>query len=238
MRNVSKKAAGGGPYDRDVLNDGNSFPLSWTGRPWKCIQRVQRVYQQFKRGYFTFIDWEGGAREYVGRITQMPEETRSRNNSFSLSGVIFTEIPGCPMRVWPQDWEGDGAWLYPLNGWGDQDIATQGSWDKTARGSDYDAFTPMDNAGMAGDWAQYEYCGYGFQLSLMKGPGFGIADVYLDDVQIQTVDLYSAVDHPEIVIEQPEVSLDFHRVKVVLTGNKNAAAAAAGVSWHALRVIP
>ena len=233
----SKKASGGRPYDLEGINDGYSFQMSFTGRPWTCIQRVRRFYEEFKHGYFTFIDWEGGGREYVGRITTMPSETRTRNGVFSLAGVVFTEIPNCPMRAYPTDWEGDGVWLSPIDGWGKLQVAVDGAWTKVQRQFGDTSVTTVDSAGVAADAAQYEYLGYGFQLWMMNGPGFGIIDIYLDGTKLETLDLYAANNSLALVHEEKKVSRDFHRVKVVISGNKNAAATAAAASWHRLRVI-
>ncbi len=167
----------------------------------------------------------------------MPDEQRTRNNAFSLSGVVFTEIPLSPMRSYPSDWESTGIFLFPLNGFGDQEIVLDGTWSVIARMVGDKQITTADSSTI-GDSAVYEYLGYGFQLSMLQGPAFGKVAVYLDDVQLETVDLYADTDQgPSIVYEQPKVSRDFHRVKIVIRDEKNDASSGYAASWHALRVI-
>jgi len=91
----------------------------------------------------------------------------------------------------------------------------------------------------AGDSATYEYKGYGFRLWMRTGPEFGQVNVFLDGVQVAAnLDCYAAADGgPAMVLVQEAVVLDFHRVQVVCTGNKNAAATGTAVSWVSLDVM-
>jgi hypothetical protein len=97
----------------------------------------------------------------------------------------------------------------------------------------------MDNAApTAGDWAQYEYRGYGFRLFLRRGPAFGKCQVNVDGVaQGAPIDCYSAALGQFLALEVPNLPLDYHRVQVVCTAAKNASASAAGISWLRLQVM-
>jgi len=100
------------------------------------------------------------------------------------------------------------------------------------------AYVTMDDPGTLGDWACYEYRGYGFRLYMLKGPEFGKADIYIDGVLLETVDLYNATDiGPQIVVTQQNLPLDIHRVQVNCDGTQNVAATGAAVSWYALEVM-
>jgi hypothetical protein len=56
---------------------------------------------------------------------------------------------------------------------------------------------------------------------MLQGPEFGSADLYIDDVFVQTVNLYAATEKgPQIVYAQPSLALDIHRVKIVCDGAK------------------
>ena len=59
----------------------------------------------------------------------------------------------------------------------------------------------------------------------------GIADVYLDGTKVRTVDLYAAAKQNQYVAYQATGLTDGpHTLKIVVTGNKNAAAAGAFVT--------
>jgi hypothetical protein len=73
---------------------------------------------------------------------------------------------------------------------------------------------------------------------MLKGPEFGKADIYIDGVLLETVDLYNATDiGPQIVVTQQNLPLDIHRVQVNCDGTQNVAATGAAVSWYALEVM-
>jgi hypothetical protein len=153
--------------------------------------------------------------------------------------VEFTEIPICPMVEYPTDWAHEAIWHYPFNDYGDQKLAVSGAWAKATHIFDKKTVITMDTAGAnAGDWAQFEYRGYGFQLSMLKGPAYGEADIYVDGTLLQTVDCYAAENQgPQIVLRAPGISLDFHRVKAVVDATQNASATAPALSWAGLQVM-
>jgi|ERR1035437_356295 hypothetical protein len=248
---LHKKAVGGTPWTRETQNTGHVFLFSWFGRTWACVQRLKRYYEQYEDGFFTIVDWDGGGRQYVGRFTTEIVPTLTANNKWDVQNVTFEEIPQQQMVSFPSDWA-DAIALFVTNDFGDQKLAVSGSWTQTARTSIAGAqstvyvplslvgtpYTTMDDAGTPGDWACYEYRGYGFLLYMLKGPGFGKADIYIDGVLLETVDLYNATDiGPQRVVTQENIPLDIHRVQVVCDGTKNPAATGTAVSWYALEVM-
>lgn len=99
----------------------------------------------------------------------------------------------------------------------------------------------MSNPGNAGEWAQYQYRGYGFRLMLMAGPNQGQCQVLLDGAPVQTVDCYAALvggaQPAPFVLTRQNLSLDFHRVKVIALGTKNAASGGTAIGWYSLQVM-
>jgi len=169
-----------------------------------------------------------------------------------VQNVTFDEIPQQAMVEYPSDWDHDAVAFFVTNDFGDQKLAFNGAWTQTARTAVAGAqgtahvslttvgtpYVTMDDPGTSGDWACYEYRGYGFRLYMLKGTGFGQAGIYIDGVLLETVDLYNATDiGPQIVVTQQDMPLDFHRVKVICNGAKNASATGAAVSWYALEVM-
>lgn len=253
---LRKKAVGGTPWTRETQNIGHSFSFSWLNRSWECVQRIKQYFEQYEDGFFTVVDWDGGGRHYVGRFTG-PEfpVIEAANGMWSVQNLAFDEIPRVPMLEYPSDWDHDSILFLPWNDFGDQKLATSstntGAWAQTnltgaapeitlagiARATL--PTTSMENsAPTAGDWATYEYRGYGFELWLAKGPGYGQCDIYLDNALVQTVDCYAAAElGPQMVLQQQSVVLDIHDVQVTALATKNASASGTAIAWYALQVM-
>jgi hypothetical protein len=244
---LHKKAVGGTPWTRETANTGHAFSLSWLGRTLAVAERLKWYQEQYEDGFFTIVDWDGGAgeqgRHYVGRFTSEVVPTETANNRWDVQNVMFEEIPQQPMVKYPSDWRKNAIWVWPYNDFGDQKTATQGAW---TAGYPEGAPPPgkvqskaFTNPGTnAGDWAQHEYRGYGFKLYMLKGPAFGIVQVYVDGALVETVDLYSAAaTGPAVVVFQGSLALDIHRVQVLTTNTKNAASSAPAATWWGLQVM-
>jgi hypothetical protein len=249
---LNKKAVGGTPWTRETQNTGHTFNLTWLTRTWACVQKLKWYYEQYEDGFFTIIDHDGGGRQYVGRFTTEVVPVETGNGMWDVQNVTFEEIPQQQMVTFPSDWANDAIAFFVTNDFGDQKLATSGAWTQTARaavagaqGTEHvslstvgTAYVTMDDPGTLGDWACYEYRGYGFRLYMLKGPEFGKADIYIDGVLLETVDLYNATDiGPQIVVTQQNLPLDIHRVQVNCDGTQNVAATGAAVSWYALEVM-
>jgi hypothetical protein len=251
---LHKKAVGGSPWTRETQNTGHVFTFSWLGRSEACVERLKWYYEQYEDGYFTIIDQDGGGREYVGRFTSEVVPVETGNNLYDVQNVTFEEMPSVPMRNYPSDWDHDSILFSVNSDRGDQKLATSGAWTfanlsaapaVTLGGIARGAATTyplqlavMNNPGNAGEWACYEYRGYGFKLWLRQGPTYGKADVYLDGVLLTTIDCYAAADlGPQIVLTRQSVSLDIHRVKIICDGTQNASATDKKITWWALQVM-
>jgi hypothetical protein len=253
---LNKKAVGGTPWTRETQNTGHVFNFSWLGRTWACVQRLKYYYEQYEDGFFTIIDQDGGGRQYVGRFTTEVIPVETGNGMWDVQNVTFEEIPQQAMVEYPSDWANDAIAFFITNDFGDQKLATYSptnAWAQTARtsvtgsqGTEHvslatvgTAYITMDNPGtVAGDWACYEYRGYGFRLYMLKGPEFGQVDLYIDGVLRTAIDLYSATDiGPQIVATYQSLPLDIHRVQVTCDDTKNSSATGTAVSWYALEVM-
>lgn len=248
---LRKKAVGGTPWTREIQNAGHVFTLSWLGRTLACVQRLKQYYEQYEDGVFTLVDWDGGGRHYVGRFTTEVSPVETSNNKWDVQNVTFEEIPRQTMLQYPSDWDHDSILYLPYNDFGDQKLATSGTWAQAALGiaaphitlggTDRQALLPttvQQNIGTtAGDWATFEYRGYGFKLWMLTGPNCGKCDVYLDGTLIQTVDLYAAAAAVSAVLVQANTPLDIHDLQVVVDDTKNAASSGFLVQWYALQVM-
>ena len=267
---LSQKAAGGAPYTRDTQNTGHRFAFSWIDRNYACVQRVKQFSEQFEDGYFTIIDWDGGpqgeGRHFVGRFVTEVIPVETDFNKWSILNAEFEEVPTVPMVQYPGDWDNDAIWHYASNDFGQPKAATYlaanaGLWALTPRPGMLQgagAASPgasLDTAGALGDWAQYEYHGYGFQLFMLAGPDGGRFTISLDGVELvnplpipsipggafvpnTTFDSYAVAPlNPALILTWPKAPLDFHRVMVTALAQKNAASTGTNVRWWALKVM-
>lgn len=246
---LHKKAIGGTPWTRETQNTGHTFNFTWSTRSWDCVQRLKWYGEQYEDGYFTIIDHDGGGRHYVGRFTTEVTPVETGNGMYDVQNVTFEEMPQAPMLSYPSDWNHDSVMFFVANDRGDQKLATSGAWAEAAVAAPtvtlggvaretLPGLVMTDGGATAGDWATYEYRGYGFQLWLVRGPEYGQCDVYLDSVKLQTVDCYAATElGPQMVLSQPDVSLDIHDVQVVVDAAKNSSSSGTKISWYALQVM-
>lgn len=234
------KPAGGRPWSIETSNSGHVFSLSWISRSFLCAQRLKQFYEQYEDGFFTIIDHDGGGRHYVGHFIGEFPITQTGNDRFDVQGLTFEEIPGVPMIEYPSDWDHDAVALRPVNDYGDLMLSVSGVWAQRQQvdASGLSVTTLYNDGTAAGAWATYEYRGYGFRLYMQQGPACGEVQVVLDGVVLGTVDLYSALNlGPQCVFQRGTVSLDLHRLKVVVLGVKNGASSAASATWSMLEVM-
>jgi len=73
--------------------------------------------------------------------------------------------------------------------------------------------------------AELLFTGTSIQLVGFKAPNRGLADIYIDDQLVQTVDQYATTQQPKsIFFEKTGLSSGTHKIRVVVKGAKSAAA--------------
>jgi hypothetical protein len=251
---LRKKAVGGTPWTRETQNTGHTFSFTWLTRSWACIQRLKQYYEQYEDGYFTIVDHDGGGRHYVGRFTTEVNPVEVGNGMWDAQNVTFEEMPQAPMVSYPSDWDHESILFGVNNDRGDQKLAVQGAWTQgaiaqpaitlggLARGTGSALPLPavaMNNPGTtAGDWATFEYRGYGFKLWLVKGPAQGKCDLYVDGVLNSTIDCYSAsAAAAASVITVGSLSLDIHDVQILVDATKNVSSSGLNIGWYGLQAM-
>lgn len=241
------KPAFGRPWSRTVGNGGHSTTFSWMGRSGACVERLKQWAEQYEDGFFTIVDQDGGGRHYVGRFVGDMPLSQAGHDKYNIQGWSFEEIPGCPMVEYPSEWERWSVLMPPIDDFGDQTAATfsalAGHWfrPEPVANDDGSVYTPrqlMIPAPTAGDWITFEYRGYGFRLWAKCGVSYGIISMFIDGVAQPDIDLYNALELGEtMVYENAAIPLGVHRVKLVLTNTKNAAALGTGALIDKLQVM-
>lgn len=237
------KPAFGRPWSRESGNSGHSYQLSWTRRNLMVTNRLKLFFEQFETGFFTLIDWDTG-RHYVGRFVGDMPQSFEVNGRFSSTGWTFEEVPGCPMLQYPDNWECWGVIMRPFDDFGDERVAvSSANWTQPAAVLNDEGVLVQPNqlqdlAPVAGDSVTFEYRGYGFQLWADSGPGYGIAQLVVDGVVIQNIDLYNADEQGVgVVYENTAMPLDIHRVELVLSATKNEASSGTGMLLDSFKVM-
>jgi hypothetical protein len=243
VTHITVKAAQGAAYYREMTDLAHQFLLNWGSTP-DCqksadeIARIKYFYEQFRDGFFTLIDHEGGGRHYVGRFTTPVEPIPVGHNRWAAQGVLFEEVPGATMLTYPNRWDKDAIWRYVLSDFGELKVALSGNWAVETNSQFLGGHDLIWAPGQAGDWAQMAYVGYGFQFWARTGSDSGIADLYLDGTQIATLDQYTSQPlGPRMLYQQLNTPLGQHVVKLVMTDTKNPASGGYYVIWNALKVM-
>lgn len=245
ITHVAIKASDGPGYSREVSDLLYQYSLSW-GSTRNCaksredMQRLKRFYQQFRKGFFTIIDYEDGGRHHVGHFVTPVEPVRVGNLYWSAQNVLWEEVPGVPMASYPSDWDGDSIWEYTLTDHGEIQPAPDdyANWTLTDDAHSASPAAKDFQSAVADAFVQLEYVGWGFQLWAPKGPALGIAEIFLDGVSQGTVDLYAAAAADSAsLLEVQDVPLAKHLVKMVCTHAKNGSSSDYTVVWDALKVM-
>jgi len=194
-------------------------------------------------------DWDG--RNFVGRFTSEPEAIETANGKWTIQGAMFEEVPTARMLVYPNDWANDGHPInvcddfFPLGVPKPLVALMQGTWitqlnPKLAGPSAADptAYECIDVTPAAGDWAQTQYTGWGFQMTFRLAATLGAIAIALDGVTLTTLDLSTGVatgstgivsvvvTGAAATVTVTNVPLDIHLLKVAYAG----ASTAGGVS--------
>ena len=245
LTHLNAKANQGVPYFREITDTGHQFSLNWNDKLASHARKLKWYYEQYRDGFFTLIDHEGGGRHYVGRFSQPVEPTPTAHNHWSVQQVVFDEIPGAPMLSYPDNWDHDAIWRLLLNDSGDRMVAAvSGTWSLLGTGGSALAALAKSgyvflNAGISTtDQAAYVYAGYGFQLWAPGSTAMGIAAIYLDGVEVGTVDFYAAAPTASAALfSMPNVSLGLHTVALQPTNTKNGSSGGYVIAWDALKVM-
>lgn len=238
------KANQGVPYYRELTDTGHQFVFNWADKPRTAIDRLKWYYEQYRDGFFTYIDHEDGGRQYVGRFSAAVEPVPTAHGRWTVQGVTFDEIATAPMLKYPNRWDTDSVWRFAVNDFSQRMVAAQsGSWTLAANSQAKSGYEFVNANTNTTDTAAYQYVGYGFQFWARTGPNMGQANLILDGTSLGTLDFYSAAaispntQGSSPLLAQLNVPLGVHLVQLVALNTKNSASSGSTIVWDALRVM-
>jgi beta-galactosidase GanA len=135
--------------------------------------------------------------------------------------------------------------LAPSTGYTYDDTASAltytGTWTHAGLSSGYTAgdYDSTESwSGTAGDSMTVTFTGTGIQWIGPKNTNGGIADVYIDGTLAGTVDTYTSAgkEYQQVLFTQTGLTAGSHTLKIVVTGQKDAASSAANVVIDAINV--
>ncbi len=235
------QAASGKMYGRREFGLGRVYDLAWNNRDLATKHTLQQWAQQYENDFFSLADWER-ARYFSGRFEGPLTFNPVGNQKYNIKGR-FIELPGVALFSYPTNWARDAIFLEERNGFGEDLVKLTGAWayqvDGNAHGGAH-YFSVATN-----DTAEWVYFGYGCQVYDEKSTDRGIAEYTVTrvrDAAIQSgptnIDLYSAsFVASAAVFTVTNLSLDFYRVKVRITGTKNASSTGLACMADALQVM-
>jgi hypothetical protein len=234
------QAASGKMYARREFGLGRVYDLAWNNRDLATKHALQQWAQQYENDFFSLADWER-ARYFTGRFEAPLTFNPVGNQKYNIKGR-FIELPGLAMFAYPSNWSRDAIFLEERNGFGEDLVKLTGTWAYYAvtghGGAQY--FSSNTN-----DFAEWVYFGYDCQIWSEKNSDRGIAEYTVTRVRdgaVQAgptnIDLYSAsFVVSAAVFTTANLRLDFYRVKLRVTGTKNAGSSGFNISADAIQVM-
>ena len=238
----------GPPTLRDITDVGHSFVLTWQNRPLETIRKLKRYYEQYRGGYFTYIDWEGGARHYVGHFSAPIEPIPTGHGRWGCQAQ-FDEVPLAPMLKYPSDWANDAVWVYAYDDWGNCQADLSLNWTSLAsplacgvrekNGLQIDPKIVRCDAHDGASWAQVGYFGYGFQFWSQRGPNMGKVSILFNGAPVvPEIDLYAAqATASSPVYTNASIPLGLYSAGILVGADKNAASSDYVVYFEGMRVM-
>jgi hypothetical protein len=216
-------------FSRQQAGLGRIYQLLWNARDLATKHTLQQWEEQYRQDYFTLADWERG-RYFTGRFDSSLTYNPRGNQSYDIK-ARFTELAGLPMFAYPTNWARDAVFLEERNSAGEDlvKLLTPANWTFNVLPNGHGGAYYSSNVTNA--TAEWQYFGYGFQFWSATGTGGGIVEVTCTRVRDGSiasgptnVDLYAAVPaNSAALLTVTNLGLDFYRVKLRVTGTKNAA---------------
>ncbi len=238
---------GGDIFTRQTRFYGRIYELVWLRRAKSVMHALRQWEEQYRRDFFTFIDYER-TRRFSGRlILDAAQKVIFEGNERWTMRGRFIELVGKPMNTYPTDWSRDAIFIEERDGSGtDLVVLTGTGWFYNAYSSFHGgaAYTSSSDSssGQTGEW---EYFGYGCRVWFLKDNNRGVVEVTVTRVSDGVVvygptntDLYNATEVASAaLVTKSDLPLGRYRVKVKKTGTKNASSSGYTVEADAIEVM-
>lgn len=230
------QARSGRPFVRNLQTRGRVFQLHWEKADFTTYRTLRQWFNQYRKDFFSFFDIEDN-RYYSGRFAEGSfKHEHAGNNQVNVS-AIFVEIPGLAMFAYPSNWGVDSIIHGVRDGFGADLVKATGTWSVNFPNAIFKGGGGYWSV-ITNDTAEWIYFGYGFRYWAITEPSDGIAELSLDGTVIGTIDLYSAgVLASSVRFTQANVPLGLHRVKLRVTGTKNASSSGFACYADAIEVM-
>jgi hypothetical protein len=234
------QARSGKDFSRTLAARGRAFSLHWDKIDFTTYLTLRQWWSQYEKGYFSFADYDdsgAGTRYYTGRFVGPPTHERAGFNQVNVTAQ-FVELPGRPMFAYPSNWGVDSIFLDESDDAGAQLVKLTGSgWVlQSPQGLSHN--NASYTSATTNDIAEWLYYGYGFRVWALKASTRGIAEVSLDGTVLGTYDQFNAANvNSAAIFTQLNVPLGQHRVKLRVTGTKNAGSSAFNIDADAIEVM-
>jgi hypothetical protein len=234
------QARSGKPFARFLASRGLVWDLQWGNRMFSDADALVQWFNQYEQDFFSYADWDTG-RYYSGQFADQPSIERLGNQRVNISAQ-FIVIPTLAMFQYPSRWGTDSVFFNTQDGFNSLLAKMTGSWASGAGGFNgwghSGASSIVYGSSTTNDIAEWLYFGYGFRLWSPSGSANGIGEVSLDGSVLGTFDTYNAVSQVSSVKwTQQSVPLGLHRVKIRVTGTKNASSSGFLIIADAIEVM-
>jgi len=235
------QAASGKLFSRRQFARGRAYELAWNDRDLATKHTLQQWERQYENDFFTLADWER-ARYFSGRFEAPLIFTPAANEKYNIRGR-FIELPGQALFAYPSNWARDAIFLEERNGFGEDMVKLTGTWVYDNTDFNWHGGAHYQSA-ITNDTAEWIYFGHGFRFWSVKAVSLGIVEVTATRVssgavaQVTNVDLYNATEIPAAaLLTATNFLLDLYRVKLRVTGTKNALASTVTCGADAIEVM-
>ncbi|MGH9579369.1 MAG: hypothetical protein ACRD2R_00120 [Terriglobales bacterium] len=227
-------ARSGKAFTRQLLVRGRVYDLPWAGRSLATRHLLEQWANQYRQDCFSYQDLERG-RYFSGRFAGPLVFSPAGNENWNIRGR-FQELPGLALFAYPTNWSRDAVFREERNGFGEDLVKLTGSWTFVSTGIAHGGAYTRSNT--TNDTAEWVYFGYGFRFWSPTRSNFGIVAVSVDGGAETNVDLYSAGDvNSAALLTTASLPLGQHRVKLRVTGTKNASSTDFHVAADAIEVM-
>ena len=241
------QATSGKLYSRRQMGLGRIYDLAWNNRDLATKHALQQWAQQYENDFFSLADWER-SRYFSGRFDGPLSFSPAGNQKYNIRGR-FVELPGLAMFAYPTNWSRDAIFLEERNGFGDDlvKLLTPANWTFQSGATYLHPFP--GNAyfgGTTNETAEWTYFGYGCRIWDITDANLGIVEVTVTRVRDGSVvsgptnvDLYHTgpTQASSVLLTIQNLPLDFYRVKMRVTGTKNASSTGVLIYVDAIEVM-